>query len=156
MQRTFVLIKPDAVRRRLVGPIISRFDQKGLALVAMKTLVVTPELSKQHYAEHVDKPFYPELEQFIGSGMAVAMCLEGPEAVSVVRTMLGATNGRESAPGTIRGDFGLSKQMNLVHGSDGEDAADRELAIYFTDDELIGATPVESLGTNYAAFEAEA
>lgn len=136
-ERTLVLFKPDAVQRRLVGELYSRFERKGLKVVGLKLLKVTPELSKQHYAEHVSKPFYPLLEEFITSGPIVALCLEGPEAVSVVRGMMGPTNGRAAAPGTIRGDYGVSRQMNLVHGSDSTDAAAREIAIYFQPDELI-------------------
>src|SRR4029079_8762792 len=117
-ERTFVLLKPDAVARRLTGEIIQRFERRGLKIVGMKLLKVTPELSKKHYAEHVSKPFYPLLEEFITAGPVVAMVIEGPEAVAVIRGMLGPTNGRQAAPGTIRGDFGLSRQMNLVHGSD--------------------------------------
>lgn len=137
LERTLILIKPDAVERRLAGRILSRFEERGLKIVGLKLLQVTPELSKQHYAEHVEKPFYPDLEQFITSGPVVAIVAEGPEAISVVRTMMGKTNGRESAPGTIRGDFGMSRQMNLVHGSDGPEAAQREINIYFQTDELI-------------------
>ena len=137
LERTFVLLKPDAVARRLSGELLGRFEAKGLKIVAMKMLKVTPELSKQHYAEHVHKGFYPLLEEFITSGPVVALVLEGPSAIAVVRTMLGPTNGREAAPGTIRGDFGLSRQMNLVHGSDGLEAAAREIAIYFKSDELL-------------------
>ena len=138
VERSFVLLKPDAVARRLVGEIIGRFESKGLKIVAMKMLKVTPELSKQHYAEHVHKPFYPMLEEFITSGPVVALAVEGPQAISVIRAMLGSTNGREAPLGTIRGDLGLSRQMNLVHGSDGPEAAARELAIYFKPEELIG------------------
>lgn len=137
VERSFVLLKPDAVARRLMGEILSRFEAKGLKIVGMKMLKVTPELSKKHYAEHVHKPFYPLLEEFILSGPVVAIAVEGPQAISVVRSMLGSTNGRESALGTIRGDFGLSRQMNLVHGSDGPEAAARELAIYFQPHELL-------------------
>jgi len=137
LERTFVLLKPDAVARRLAGELLGRFESKGLKIVAMKFLKVTPELSKQHYAEHVHKGFYPLLEDFITSGPVVALVLEGPGAIGVVRTMLGPTNGRDAAPGTIRGDFGLSRQMNLVHGSDGPDAAAREIAIYFKPEEVI-------------------
>jgi nucleoside-diphosphate kinase len=137
LERTFVLLKPDAVARRLCGEILARFEAKGLKLAGMKMLQVTPELSKQHYAEHVQKKFYPQLEEFITSGPVVALVLEGPSAISVVRTMLGSTNGRESALGTIRGDFGMSRQMNLVHGSDGPDAATREIGIYFKPEELL-------------------
>src|SRR6185436_11388647 len=114
VERTFVLLKPDAVARRLTGEILGRFERKGLKTVALKLLKVTPELSKRHYAEHVSKPFYPMLEEFITSGPVVALVLEGPGAIGVVRAMLGPTNGRDAAPGTIRGDLGLSRQMNLV------------------------------------------
>ncbi len=136
-ERSFVLLKPDAVARRLMGEILGRFEAKGLKIVGMKMLTVTPELSKQHYAEHVHKPFYPMLEEFITSGPVVALAVEGPGAIAVIRAMLGATNGREAGLGTIRGDFGLSRQMNLVHGSDGPEAAVRELAIYFKPEELL-------------------
>jgi nucleoside-diphosphate kinase len=136
VERTLVLIKPDAVQRRLTGRILGRLEEKGLKLVGLKQIRVTPELSKRHYAEHVSKPFYPTLEEFITSGPVVAVCVEGPEAVSVVRTLMGPTNGRQAPPGTIRGDYGLSRQMNLIHGSDGPDAAKREIGLYFTPDEL--------------------
>lgn len=136
MQRTLVLLKPDCVQRRLMGQVISRFENKGLNIVAMKMLRVTPELSKQHYAEHVEKPFYPSLEAFITAAPIVAMVLEGLEAITVVREMLGATNGLKAAPGTIRGDFSSSRQMNLVHASDGAEAAEREINLYFNADEL--------------------
>lgn len=136
-ERSFVLLKPDAVARRLMGEILGRFESKGLKIVGMKMLKVTPELSKKHYAEHVHKPFYPMLEEFITSGPVVALAVEGPGAIAVIRAMLGSTNGREAPLGTIRGDLGLSRQMNLVHGSDGPDAAARELAIYFKPDELL-------------------
>lgn len=146
LERTLILIKPDAVERRLAGRILSRFEERGLKIVGLKLLQVTPELSKQHYAEHVEKPFYPDLEQFITSGPVVAIVAEGPEAISVVRAMMGKTNGRESAPGTIRGDFGMSRQMNLVHGSDGPEAAQKEINIYFNSDELIDySTSLDSL-----------
>ncbi len=139
LERTLVLLKPDAVSRRLCGPILTRFEARGLKIVGLKLLKVTPAMSKQHYAEHVSKPFYPQLEAFITAGPIVAIALEGPEAITVVRAMMGPTNGRAAAPGTIRGDFGLSRQMNLVHGSDGAPAAERELAIYFRPEELIAA-----------------
>jgi nucleoside-diphosphate kinase len=137
IERSFVLLKPDAVARRLMGEIIGRFEAKGLKIIGMKMLSVSAALSKQHYAEHVHKPFYPLLEEFITSGPVVAMAVEGPQAISVIRAMLGSTNGREAGLGTIRGDFGLSRQMNLVHGSDGPEAAARELAIYFQPEELL-------------------
>jgi nucleoside-diphosphate kinase len=137
LERTFVLLKPDTVARRLCGEILTRFEAKGLKIAGMKMLKVTPELSKQHYAEHVHKGFYPQLEDFITSGPVVALVLEGPNAITVVRTMLGSTNGRDAALGTIRGDFGMSRQMNLVHGSDGPEAATREISIYFKPEELL-------------------
>jgi nucleoside-diphosphate kinase len=137
LQQTLVLLKPDAVQRRLCGRILVRFEDRGLKIVALKLLRVTPELSKQHYAEHVHKPFYPQLEGFITTGPVVALILEGPHAVQVVRDMMGKTNCRESAPGTIRGDFGLSRQVNLVHGSDSPEAAQREIAIYFRREEVL-------------------
>ena len=137
LERSFVLLKPDAVARRLMGEILGRFEAKGLKIVGMKMLNVSPELSKRHYAEHVHKSFYPLLEEFITAGPVVALALEGPSAIAVVRAMLGTTNGRESPLGTIRGDLGLSRQMNLVHGSDSLDAATRELAIYFQPAELL-------------------
>ena len=119
LERTLVLLKPDAVARRLSGEILRRFETRGLKLIGLKLLQVTSEMSRQHYAEHVSKPFYPQLEQFITSGPIVAIALEGPEAITVVRTMMGPTNGRQAAPGTIRGDLGMSRQMNLGHGSAG-------------------------------------
>ena len=140
-ERTLILFKPDAVQRRLCGELLSRIEQKGLKIVGLKMMRVTPELSKKHYAEHISKPFYPLLESFITAGPVVALAVEGPEAVSVMRTMMGPTNGRQAAPGTIRGDFGISRQMNLMHGSDSVEAAQRELAIYFRADELIDYQP---------------
>jgi nucleoside-diphosphate kinase len=141
METTLVLLKPDCVQRRLVGEIIHRFERKGLNIIAMKMLRVSPELSKEHYAEHVAKPFYRNLEEFITSAPIVAMAVEGLEAVRVVREMLGATNGLKAAPGTIRGDFSSSRQMNLVHASDSPESAARELKLYFHDNELCRYTP---------------
>lgn len=140
-ERTLVLFKPDALQRRLCGRLYSRIEERGLKIIGLKMLRVTPELSKQHYAEHVNKPFYPQLEQFITSAPVVALVVEGPEAIKVLRDMLGPTNGRNAAPGTIRGDFGVSRQMNLIHGSDGPEAAKREIAIYFRDNELCAYEP---------------
>jgi len=141
MERTLVLLKPDCVQRRLMGTILGRFEQKGLNVIAMKMMVVTPDLAKQHYAEHVEKPFYPGLEAFITGGPIVAMVLEGLEAITVVRGMLGATNGIKAEAGTIRGDFSNSRQMNLVHASDGPEAAKRETELYFSTDELCAYEP---------------
>ncbi|MFK7765995.1 MAG: nucleoside-diphosphate kinase [Mariniblastus sp.] len=141
MERSLVLLKPDCVQRRLVGTIISRFEEKAINVIAMKLIQVTPELSKQHYAEHVEKPFYPGLEEFITGAPVVAMVLEGLEVIRVVRDMLGATNGLKAAPGTIRGDYSSSRQMNLVHASDGPEASAREIALYFNDNEICEYTP---------------
>ncbi|MCA9060029.1 MAG: nucleoside-diphosphate kinase [Planctomycetaceae bacterium] len=136
VERTLILVMPDGVHRRLIGAIVSRIENKGLSIVAMKMLNVTPEISRQHYAEHVSKPFYPDLESFITSAPVVAMVVQGPEAVAVMRTLIGATNGRAAAPGTIRGDFGCSRQMNMIHGSDGVESAEREINIYFQPTEV--------------------
>ena len=141
MERTLVLLKPDCVQRRLMGKIIDRFEQKGLNIVAMKMLRVTPDLAKQHYAEHVEKPFYPGLEEFITGAPVCAMVIQGLDAIQVVRNMLGATSGLKAEPGTIRGDFSSSRQMNLVHASDGPDAAKRETELYFKADELCDYEP---------------
>jgi nucleoside-diphosphate kinase len=136
MERTLILLKPDCVQRRLMGRVIARFEDKGLAIIAMKMMRVTPALAKKHYAEHVKKDWYPALEAFITGGPIVAAIVEGLEAIRVVREMLGATSGLKAAPGTVRGDFSSSRQMNLVHGSDGPEAARREIALYFRDDEI--------------------
>lgn len=136
LQRSLVLLKPDCIERRLMGAIIGRFEAKGLNIVAMKMLRVTPDLSKQHYAEHVAKPFYPSLEEFITSAPIVALVVEGLDVIRLIRDMLGATNGLNATPGTIRGDFSSSRQMNLVHASDSPESAARELDLYFTASEL--------------------
>lgn len=141
MERTLILLKPDCVQRRLIGRILARFEDKGLNVVAMRLMQVTPELSKKHYAEHVSKPFYPNLEKFITGGPIVAAILEGLEVIRVVREMLGATSGLKAQPGTIRGDFSSSRQMNLVHASDGPEAAAREIALYFSADQIVFNEP---------------
>jgi len=141
IERTLILLKPDAVQRRIAGRLLTRIEDKGLDIIGLKMLQVTPELARQHYAEHVQKSFYPQLEAFITSAPVVALVLEGPQAISVMRTLMGSTNGREAAPGTIRGDFGTSRQMNLIHGSDGPEAAAREIEIYFRPEELCQFTP---------------
>ena len=138
MERTLVLLKPDCLERRLTGRVIARLEDKGLDIIAMKLMRVTPELAKRHYAEHVRKAWYPNLEAFITGGPIVAMIVEGPEAIRVVRSMVGATNGLDADPGTIRGDFSSSQQMNLVHASDGPESAQREIAIFFTAEEILG------------------
>jgi len=130
-QSTFVMVKPDGVRRGLVGEIITRLERKGLQLDAMRMLTIDEELASQHYAEHTERPFFPELVEFITSGPVVAMRWSGESAVAVARTLMGATNPVEAAPGTIRGDFGLEITENMVHGSDSPASAERELALFF-------------------------
>jgi nucleoside-diphosphate kinase len=132
-QRTLVLLKPDTVRRGLVGEVLSRFEAKGLSIVAMDLRRIDGALADEHYAEHVDKDFYPPLRDFVTSGPMVAAVLEGDEAVDVVRALNGATDGRKAAPGTIRGDLALSNRENLVHGSDSPESAEREIKIWFPD-----------------------
>ncbi|MBI3466048.1 MAG: nucleoside-diphosphate kinase [Planctomycetes bacterium] len=141
MERTLILFKPDCVERRLVGRVLARFEDKGLNVIAMKMMRVTPELSKRHYAEHVNKPFYPGLESFITGGPIIAAVLEGLEVIRVVREMLGATSGLKAAAGTIRGDYSASRQMNLIHASDGPEAAKREIELYFKPEELLPYEP---------------
>jgi len=130
-ETTFVMVKPDGVQRGLVGEIINRFEQKGLKLVGLRSLIPTEELAEEHYAVHKERPFYTGLIGFITSGPVVAMAWNGLDAISVARIIIGATNGREAIPGTIRGDFGMDIGFNLIHGSDGEDTASSELALWF-------------------------
>ena len=141
MERTLVLFKPDCVQRKLVGRLLARFEDKGLNVIALKLMRVTPELAKVHYAEHVKKDWYPTLEAFITVAPLVAAVVEAPEAILVVRDMVGATNGLKAAAGTIRGDFGSSHQMNLIHASDGPDSAQREIGIFFKNDEIHSYEP---------------
>jgi nucleoside-diphosphate kinase len=132
-ERTLLLIKPDGVERGLVGEIISRIERKGLTVAALEMRIVTEELARRHYAEHDGKPFFGSLLEFITSGPLVAAIVEGPRAVAAVRQLVGATDPVEkAAPGTIRGDFGLETQFNLVHGSDSPESAGREIALWFT------------------------
>ncbi len=140
MQSTLIIIKPDAVQRRLIGPIMTRFETKGLRVAALKLMQVTRELGEQHYAEHKGRPFFDGLIDFITGGPVVVGVLEGNEAITVVRSMLGATNGTAAAAGTIRGDYSISKQNNLVHGSDSPESAQREIALWFPDGEVVDYT----------------
>lgn len=133
IQRTLLLLKPDAVRRGLVGQVISRFEAKGLSIVALEQRQISGEQADQHYAEHVDRDFYPPLRAFVTSGPLVALVLEGDEAIELVRSINGATDGRKAAPGTVRGDYSLSNRENIVHGSDSEASAAREIALWFPD-----------------------
>jgi nucleoside-diphosphate kinase len=131
MSRTLILVKPDAFERRLTGEVIARFESKGLTIAAMKHMTVERDLAERHYEEHKDKPFFGELVEFITGGPLVAIVFEGHEAVPAARQLIGATNPLEAAPGSIRGDFGLEVQTNLVHGSDSDESAARELGLFF-------------------------
>jgi nucleoside-diphosphate kinase len=133
MDRTLILVKPDAFERGLTGELIARFERKGLRIVAMRHMTVDRRLAEEHYAEHVGKPFYEDLVEFITGGPLVAMVLEGYEAVTAARQVIGATNPLEAAPGSIRGDHGLEVQTNLVHGSDSSESATREIGLFFPD-----------------------
>ena len=130
-EHTFIMVKPDGVARGLVGEVISRFERKGLNLEQIRKLHIDEDLARRHYAEHVEKPFFPELLEFITSGPVVAMEWSGEDAISVCRTLMGATDPKKAEVGTIRGDFGLAVTTNLVHGSDGPESAERELSIFF-------------------------
>ena len=130
-QRTLVLLKPDAVRRGLVGELLGRFERRGLTIVALELRTIDGEQADRHYAEHVERDFYPPLREFVTSGPLVAVVLEGDSAIEVVRGINGATDGRKAAPGTIRGDLSLSNRENLVHGSDSPESAEREIGIWF-------------------------
>ena len=130
-QRTLVLLKPDTVRRGLVGEVLSRYEAKGLTIVAMHHQTIGGDLADRHYAEHLERDFYPPLRDFVTGGPVISMVLEGEDAVEVVRLLNGATDGRKAAPGTIRGDLSLSNRENLVHGSDSPESAEREIGIWF-------------------------
>ncbi|MFL5342662.1 MAG: nucleoside-diphosphate kinase [Gemmataceae bacterium] len=144
MQQTLILLKPDAVHRRLIGTILQRFEQKGLRLAGLKLLQPAHALAEKHYAIHKGKPFFDSLLQFLTSGPVLAAVLEGREAVTVVRDMMGKTDGAKSPPGTIRGDFGISVQNNLIHGSDSPENAATEIALWFQPIELVNYTTVDA------------
>ena len=137
VERTLVIVKPDGVQRGLVGEIVARLERRGLKIVAMRLRVIDEALASRHYAEHVGKPFYQGLVDYIGSGPSLTMVLEGPEAIRVTRETMGKTKPAEAAPGTIRGDFGLMIGRNLIHGSDGPVSAAREVALFFGEDEIV-------------------
>ncbi len=136
-ERTFVMMKPGVLQRRIAGEILSRFEKKGLQLVAMKLMRITPELAKKHYAEHAEKPFFNELVTYISSAPVIAMAFEGEAAVALVRKLCGATAVLNAEPGTIRGDYALHTNINIVHSSDSPESAARELALFFNDEEYI-------------------
>ncbi len=137
MNRTFAMVKPDGVQKGLVGEIISRFEKKGLKIVALKIMKITPELAEKHYSEHKGKPFFADLVNFITSGPVAAMVLEGENVISTVRAMMGATNPQDAAPGTIRGDFALTIDENIIHGSDSPESAMREIGLFFKEEEIV-------------------
>ena len=142
MERTLVLLKPDAVERNLIGRILTRFEEKGLKIVGLKLRQFELETIRKHYSDHAERPFYADLVSYMTSGPVVAVAIEGKNAITVVRGLMGGTNAAEAAPGTIRGDFGMSFSNNLVHGSDGPESAEKELALFFGDaSEVVEWTP---------------
>jgi nucleoside-diphosphate kinase len=144
MEQTLIILKPDAIQRRLVGRIVQRFEDKGLALAAMKLMQIPRELAERHYAPHKGKPFYPGLIDYITSGPVLVMVLSGNRAIDIARTLMGKTFGYEAAPGTIRGDFGASRSFNLVHGSDSPESAATEIALYFGKGDVLSYSPAGS------------
>lgn len=140
MERTFAMVKPDGVQRGLVGEVVGRFEKKGLKITALKLMQIMPELAEKHYAEHKGKPFFDGLVSFITSGPVVAMVLEGENVIAIVRTMMGATNPADSALGTIRGDFGMTIDKNIIHGSDSSESAVREIGVFFEANEIVNYT----------------
>ncbi len=140
MERTLIIVKPEGVQRGLVGQVLTRFEAKGLKLVGLKLMRITPELAEQHYAEHQGKSFYTGLVQHITSSPVVVGVLEGPDAIAITRAMMGPTNPASAPSGTIRGDYGLNVGLNIIHGSDGAESARREVGLFFKDAELVGYT----------------
>jgi len=137
VEQTLIIIKPDAVQRGLIGDIISRFENRGLKIIAMKMIQISNELARRHYAVHEGKYFYPELIRFITSSPSICMVIEGPGAIEIVRATIGATDPAEAMAGTIRADFGMRTNRNLIHASDGEETAQKEIALFFNEDELL-------------------
>jgi nucleoside-diphosphate kinase len=137
LERTFIMLKPGVLQRRLVGEVVGRFERKGLNLIAMKLMNIDRTLAERHYQEHVDKPFFASLVDYITSGPVIAMVWEGESAISTVRTLAGATNPQNAAPGTIRGDLALVTQNNVVHASDSPDSSAREMSLFFEDTEIL-------------------
>jgi nucleoside-diphosphate kinase len=135
MEKTFLMVKPDGVQRNLIGEIVNRFERKGFKLVGAKLMVISEDLAKNHYAEHKERPFFGELVEFITSGPVFAMVWEGHDVIPTAREMMGKTNPLEAAPGTIRGDFGVTVGKNVIHGSDSPESAEREIALFFNESE---------------------
>ncbi|WP_347549846.1 nucleoside-diphosphate kinase [Pseudalkalibacillus hwajinpoensis] len=136
MEKTFLMVKPDGVQRNLIGGIVSRFEKKGFNLVGAKLMTISKDLAETHYGEHKERPFFGELVDFITSGPVFAMVWEGENVISTARTMMGSTNPKDANPGTIRGDFGVQVSMNVIHGSDSPESAEREIALFFNESEL--------------------
>ncbi|WP_377888792.1 nucleoside-diphosphate kinase [Alkalihalobacillus sp. R86527] len=136
MEKTFLMVKPDGVQRNLIGEIVSRFEKKGFNLVGAKLMTVSKDLAENHYGEHKERPFFGELVDFITSGPVFAMVWEGENVISTARTMMGATNPKDAAPGTIRGDYGVQVSMNVIHGSDSPESAEREVSLFFNENEV--------------------
>lgn len=137
MEKTFLMVKPDGVQRQLIGEIVSRFERKGFQLVGAKLMAVSEDLAGEHYAEHKERPFFGELVEFITSGPVFAMVWQGENVIATARHMMGATNPKDAAPGTIRGDFGLTVGKNVIHGSDSTASAEREISLFFKEEELV-------------------
>lgn len=136
IQKSFVMMKPDAVQRRLMGKILSRFEEKGLKIVAVKLIQIDEDLAKTHYGEHAEKPFFPSLVEYITSSPSLAMVIEGEEAITTIRKLVGATNPLEADLGTIRGDYGMDTGRNIIHASDSPASAEREIGLFFNEDEI--------------------
>jgi nucleoside-diphosphate kinase len=141
MERTLIILKPDAVQRGLTGEILTRFEKKGLQIVGLKFMTIPQSLAETHYEPHKGKPFYPGLVKFMTSSPVIVLALAGKDAIAIARKMMGATFGSKAEPGTIRGDYGVSNSFNLIHGSDSPEAAERELKLFFKNEELIAWTP---------------
>lgn len=137
MEKTFLMVKPDGVQRNLIGEIVSRFENKGFQLVGAKLMMISQELAEKHYAEHKERPFFGELVNFITSSPVLAMVWEGDNVIATARQMMGATNPQEAAPGTIRGDYGVQVGQNIIHGSDSAESAEREIALFFNENEIV-------------------
>ncbi|QKY69205.1 nucleoside-diphosphate kinase [Lentibacillus sp. CBA3610] len=144
MEQTFLMVKPDGVQRNLTGEIVNRFERKGFKLVGAKLMQISDELAKTHYGEHQDKPFFGELVEFITSGPVLAMVWEGENVIATARDMMGKTNPLEAAPGTIRGDFGMTVGKNIIHGSDSPESAEKEINLFFSDHEVLAYTKQDS------------
>lgn len=137
MEKTFLMVKPDGVQRELIGEIVSRFEQKGFQLAGAKLMNISNELAEKHYGEHKERPFFGELVEFITSGPVFAMVWQGENVIATARQMMGATNPKDAAPGTVRGDFGVTVGKNIIHGSDSPESAQREIGLFFKEDELV-------------------